>query len=129
MKNKKFLIICLSLIVITTISLCVNTILNKKDTKINLEELNKNVFEYSFKDNLGETKQTIEFQDNKIIKKTSIKSYNESINDINETYTYPMYLNNGIIYVTINDNTYSYKYENKCIYDVSNEDIKYCIKK
>ena len=36
MKNKKFIIICLTLI-ITTICICVNTILNKKDNKISLK--------------------------------------------------------------------------------------------
>lgn len=129
MKNKKFIIICLTLIVITTICICVNTIINKKDTKISLNELKNKEFVYSFEDNFSESKQTIRFENNNIIKTLSIKSKNESLNDINKTYTYPMYLNNGIIYVNINDHTYSYKYENKCIYDVSNEDIKYCIEK
>jgi len=129
MKNKKFIIICLSLIVITTICICVNTIINKKDNKISLNELKNKEFVYSFEDNFSESKQTIRFENNNIIKTLTIKSKKESLNDINKTYTYPMYLNNGIIYVNINDHTYSYKYENKCIYDVSNEDIKYCIEK
>ena len=129
MKSKKFIIICSSLILIITICLCINFIINNKDTTINTKKINKQFFKYQIKDATGESTETIEFENNKVQKIITIRSNNESINDSKRITNYDYYIKDNIIYIKNDNIINTYKYEDDCIYDTSNPEIKYCKEK
>lgn len=127
MKNKRFTIICSILVVITTICLCINFILNNKDTTITLKELNRQIYKHEMNDALSESTETIEFNETKAIKTITVKAKDNETNDTRTVSSYDYYIKDNIIYIKFSNNIVnSFRYENKCIIDTENSEIKYC---
>lgn len=133
MKNKRFITLCLVLILITTF--CIITIhiikAQDKETPITSDFLNGKIFVNIEKDETNESKETISFANNEVKKTIIIKSNDDTIDDItNEvTYSFAVKKETNEIYIRKNSLTLIYKYKNNCIYDVDNKNIKYCIEK
>ena len=130
MKNKRFIITCSILVLITTISLIITVLINSdKDKEIRMSDLVDKTFEYTFKDSFNESSEEISFDENVGKKKIKITNNSETINDINKESEFNYTVNNNIIYIKQADLTSTFKYKKDCIYDTDNPEIKYCLKK
>ncbi len=130
MKNKKFIMICSILILITTISLIITNIFNnERDEEIHIKDLQNKTFKHVVKDSTTESIEEITFNDNSGTKKITIKTNSESIDDINSESVFYYTVNDNIIYIKQADLTSTFKYKKNCIYDTKNPEIQYCIEK
>ena len=111
MKNKRFITICLILILITTFSLIITHILKTNDDKNNLtfDTLKDKSFVHITKDESGESKETISFTNTEAKKAILIKSNNDSIDDIKSEATYVYSIKDDEIHLKISNITVIYK--------------------
>ena len=131
MKNKRFIITCSVLILITTISLIITTVLNNnsKDSNVHISDLQNKTFKHTVNDSFTESSEEFTFEDNSGTKKIIIKNLDNSIDDINKESNFYYTVNNNTIYIKQANLTSTFKLKKDCIYDTKTPDIKYCIEK
>lgn len=129
MKNKKFVIICCVLIVITTISLIITSILKEKpDKKIQYDDIENKMFSHTFNDESGKSTESIVFKD--YVGTKTIKIVSDSDNDdVTEEIKFSYVIKDNNLLILYGNLTYTYRMKNNCLYDTENPEIKYCIEK
>ena len=130
MKNKKFIITCSVLILITTISLIITAILrNEKETEVTRETLDSKTFVSQVKDSFTDSREEIYFKLDSGKKRILIKNNDDENDDIYKESEFSYKINSNVIYIKQGNITTGYKYKDDCIYDINNTEIKYCIEK
>ena len=130
MKNKRFIITCCVLILITTICLITTTVLNKEsNTKLKRDFLYEKRFTNSVKDSYSESYEEMYFERESGTKKIIIKTNDDKTDDINKESKFNYSVTNNILTIIQGNLRTTYKYENDCLYEINNPDIKYCIQK